>query len=231
MTIELIKNNREYILYDDASVEAFAASWFENGGESFVGGRVPVIFFRVGDEEYVLKHYARGGLPARLSVDKYLYLNQRRVRSFMEWRFLRCLRQNHLPVPAPIAARYQRCGRLYTADLITRSCRPARPLSDILKERSVSAEEWCAVGATIRQFHDCGVDHPDLNVANLLLDEENQHVVLLDFDKAKQGKISRKRQTANLRRLRRSLDKLCIRHPSVRVNTAHFQSLYAGWRS
>ena len=205
------------------------ASWFDVDGELSHGGRCPVVFFRINDEEYVLKHYARGGFAAKFTVDRYLYLGQSQVRSYMEWRLLQQMYQNQLPVPLPVAARYRREGAFYTADLITRSCRPARPVSEILKERALSEHEWHTIGTTIKKFHDFNIDHPDMNVSNFLLDENNKRIILLDFDKARQGKLSQWRQKANLKRLVRSMNKLRTDYPKDRLTEVHIRALYAGW--
>src|SRR4029453_11025308 len=57
---------------------------------------------------WVLRHYRRGGLIAKLSQDSYLWTGAARTRSFAEWRLLAELRRRGLRVPAPIAARYVR---------------------------------------------------------------------------------------------------------------------------
>ena len=67
---------------------------------------------------------------------------------------------------------------------------------------------WEAIGKTIRRFHEYGAMHRDLNASNILLVEGCTY--LIDFDK---GKLVGRRSKAswkqtNLRRLRRSLNKL-----------------------
>jgi len=58
--------------------------------------------------QWVLRHYRRGGFIARLSRDGYVWAGEDRVRAFAEWRLLDIMRQRGLPVPRPVAARYQR---------------------------------------------------------------------------------------------------------------------------
>jgi 3-deoxy-D-manno-octulosonic acid kinase len=70
---------------------------------------------------------------------------------------------------------------------------------------------WPLVGACIRKFHDAGVVHADLNARNILLSETgdaNARVYLIDFDRARIGKPSKKVSKNNLDRLHRSLAKL-----------------------
>ena len=82
------------------------------------GGRGTVAFVRsAGGDAWVLRHYRRGGLVAKLFDDAYFWTGESRTRAFAEWRLLRRLREWDLPVPKPIAARYQRHGLTYRADL------------------------------------------------------------------------------------------------------------------
>jgi 3-deoxy-D-manno-octulosonic acid kinase len=70
---------------------------------------------------------------------------------------------------------------------------------------------WPMVGACIRKFHDAGVVHADLNARNILLSETgaaNVKVHLIDFDRARIGKPSKRVSKNNLDRLHRSLVKL-----------------------
>ena len=56
------------------------------------GGRGTVAFVRDGERRWVLRHYRRGGLVARLLDDRYLWTGADRTRAFREWRLLRELR-------------------------------------------------------------------------------------------------------------------------------------------
>src|SRR5271156_5179235 len=85
-----------------------------------------------GGRQWVLRHYRRGGFIARLSRDGYVWAGEERVRAFAEWRLLDLLRQRGLPVPKPVAARYQREGLWYRCDLITERIVDAEPLSSVL---------------------------------------------------------------------------------------------------
>src|SRR5688572_19039232 len=117
---------RGCILYDASRVRKaveslFDAQWWEAHGsiEKVTGGRASISLLRHEGDCWVLRHYRRGGFMARISADTYLWTGQHRVRSFAEWRLLAQLRALGLPVPAPIAARYERAGLGYRADLIT----------------------------------------------------------------------------------------------------------------
>ena len=85
-----------------------------------VGGRGAAWFIDHGAGQWVLRHYRRGGFVARLSQDRYLWTGEARVRAFAEYRLLADLAARGLPVPEPVAARYERRGPWYRCDLITR---------------------------------------------------------------------------------------------------------------
>ena len=72
---------------------------------------------------------------------------------------------------------------------------------------SAGGELWSAVGKCIRHFHENGVVHADLNARNILI-RGTDGVYLIDFDRAKIVNAARGLFESNLRRLRRSLDKL-----------------------
>ncbi len=223
-----------HILYD--SDGAFDPAWFdtapgsgararaESSFEAAAGGRNRAEFFQADGAEYFIKHYARGGFPARLVADRYLYTGRDRSRSFAEWRLLAALSHGGLPVPRPVAASCARRGACYTAGLITASCRPARPLAKLLREAPLGERGWRAIGRTIRRFHDEGVWHADLNAHNILMTDA-AGVVLVDFDRARLRADARAWRRANIERLRRSLDKLAARSGALHFGGDDFDAL------
>jgi 3-deoxy-D-manno-octulosonic acid kinase len=191
-------------------------------------GRGAAWFLSHGAERWVLRHYRRGGFMGRISEDRYLWTGEGRVRAFAEYRLLAALHERGLPVPAPIAARYRRCGGGYRCDLITRRIAGAVPLSETLGEAPLAEHDWRAVGATIGRLHAAGADHADLNAHNILIDRHGA-VSVIDFDR---GGLRRARgawAVLNLRRLRRSLIKISAAMPVGRFGEASWQSLLAGY--
>lgn len=154
----------------------------------------------------VLRHYRRGGMMARISERNYLYSGWDNTRSFREFRLLEVLKARGLPVPTPVAAWAGRRGRLWyhAAILIERI-----PGSVPLPEASEVQNEvlWAQVGKTVRQFHDNGLEHVDLNCDNILI--ASGKIYLIDFDRCRLRRsaifVSWKKN--NLNRLRRSVDK------------------------
>jgi 3-deoxy-D-manno-octulosonic acid kinase len=203
------------ILYDGARLrkadtELFDLnSWRARGAiEQVVGGRGSIAVVRTGEERWVVRHYRRGGLIAKLSQDQYVWTGEARTRSFAEWRLLARLRALGLPVPPPIAARYVRTGLFYRADLITQWVEHERTLAQAIKAGITDEATWRAVGTTIADFHRAGVHHADLNTNNILLRAVAPHVVVLDFDRGRMRSAGAWEQHV-LARLRRSAEKIC----------------------
>jgi 3-deoxy-D-manno-octulosonic acid kinase len=204
------------------------AHWQSRGAlEAVRGGRGTVAFVRTAaGRRWVLRHYRRGGLMAKLIADRYLWTGEDATRSFREWRLLRQLRDWGLAVPQPVAARYQRAGLFYRADLLTSELPVRLTLTQALQAGPLSADSWRAVGACVGALHARGVQHADLNAHNLLLGAGNA-VYVLDFDRG----CIRERGTweqAVLERLQRSLRKVTASLPADRFGEPQWQSLLAG---
>lgn len=191
-------------------------------------GRGAAFAFRCGDGEYVLRHYRRGGLIRRLSRERYLWTGLERARAWREWHLLIQMQRAGLPAPQPVAARVERGLVSYRADIVTRLIPHARTLIEALHDGGLSRQQWRAIGACIRRFHDAGICHADLNARNILLDTHDR-VFLIDFDRGRRRRPRRSWQRANLLRLKRSLQK------HARVATASnyladdFVTLLAGY--
>jgi len=110
------------MLYDTLRTSNFSPAFFEpeywRGHDAIEGsalGRGTTWFIRSGESRFVLRHYRRGGLMAKVSKDAYLWRGESETRSFAEWYLTYHLYRAGLPVPAPIAARYRRQGVFYRA--------------------------------------------------------------------------------------------------------------------
>ena len=202
--------------------------WQAQGAlETTRGGRGTVAFVRASqDQRWVLRHYRRGGLIAHLSDDLYVWTGADRTRAFREWRLLRQLRAWGMPVPMPVAARYQRAGLCYRADLLTAELPGRRTLTQALQQAPLPVEAWHAIGHCIGSLHARGVQHADLNAHNLLVGPTND-IYVLDFDR---GRIRPRGawERAVLVRLRRSLQKVTADLPADRFDDAHWRALLSG---
>jgi 3-deoxy-D-manno-octulosonic acid kinase len=152
--------------------------------QEVTAGRGSAWFIVSGGRQWALRHYRRGGFIARLSPDRYVWAGESRVRAFAEWLLLDLMRERGLPVPRPVAARYQRAGLLYRCDLITERIVDAQPLSSALAAGALAESAWRAVGAAVARLHQAGVDHADLNAHNILL-EAGGAVSVIDFDRGR----------------------------------------------
>ena len=202
--------------------------WAGRGGISPAGGgRGAAWFIDHGTERWVLRHYRRGGFVARLSEDGYLWTGEARVRAFAEYRLLAELAARGMPVPEPVAARYQRRGPWYRCDLITRRIPGAASLSGVLAAAPLADASWSLVGSTIARLHIAGVDHADLNAHNILLDGRGA-VSVVDFDRSR---VRRPGAWAarNLRRLHRSLAKISAALPEDRFSEEAWRRVLTGY--
>ncbi len=211
----VICQENSIVLYDAQRLAGFSDDWFREAywrtTDKVVGeaaGRGSVVFVRHDDDTWVLRHYHRGGFVGRFIRDRYLWRGLEQTRAFREWRLLSELSELHLPVPPPIAARVSRYGVGYTADIITGYLNNTRSFESILNEGDAGLENWILIGRTLRRFHDHGVNHSDLNVRNILVDDAQQ-VFLVDFDKGELRRTGSWRD-GNLRRLKRSLRKVAL---------------------
>jgi 3-deoxy-D-manno-octulosonic acid kinase len=205
--------DRGAILFDAERVRAAGAQLFDREHWKLrgalteqAGGRGSIDFIEADGRRWALRRYLRGGMAARFTRDRYLFLGEERTRSFCELRLLGELWRLKLPVPAPVAACYRSGLLTYTAALITERLPGARTLSEMLAAGRMEDACWAAIGRCLRRFHDAGVQHADLNANNIMLGD-NGEVWLLDFDRGRlrtpgpwSGRV--------LDRLARSLEKI-----------------------
>jgi 3-deoxy-D-manno-octulosonic acid kinase len=170
------------------------------------GGRGSISYLSADGRQLVLRRYLRGGLPARLSRDRYLWLGEERTRAFLEFRLLAALLELGLPVPRPVAARYLRSGLTYRGELVTERLPGAESLARRWLAGRAGLPDWVAAGRCIRRFHDAGVQHADLNANNIMLDDSGG-AWLLDFDRGRLRSPGAWRERS-LARLGRSLRKI-----------------------
>jgi len=223
------------MLYDSSRVGNLSAAWFdprhwEARGEieGVARGRGTAHYISADGRNFVLRHYHRGGLVAHFSRDRYFWRSDQETRPFAEWQLTYRLHRAGLPVPAPLAARYQHQGFTYTGDIITERLNTVGSLAECLGQGALSILTWIAIGRCIRRFHDLGVCHADLNAHNLLLNEDAK-VYMIDFDQCQLRKAGLWRD-GNLVRLRRSLEKVTYGVPRDRFGEADWHGLLDGYR-
>ncbi len=200
-------------LYDAAFIDPPAQTFFDiehwRNSDALVSvaqGRAAAVIFRYQDQQFVLRHYRRGGLVAKISEDKYRWSGLEQTRAWCEWHLLKDMYAEGLPVPRPVAARVRRKGLFYTADLVTLCLPNVTPLADLLMSQPLDESVWREIGKIIKRFHDAGIYHADLNARNILLDDAGK-VYVIDFDKGERRAANSVWQRANIERLERSFIK------------------------
>lgn len=210
----ILEESGQFIIYDRELLSEPSARLFDPGdwgdrGLPHSEGRGTVWFVESVGGHWVLKSFQRGGLIGRWVKRRYVFLGYQRARMVREFHLLGQLHQMGLPVPQPVAAFAKReAGFWYSGSLITQRLKNVRSLAACLsKDQLVSDHRWREIGRTIRRFHDCNVFHSDLNASNILLDDHS--VYLIDFDRSQVRSpwFPFNWRRANLKRLRRSLDK------------------------
>lgn len=193
-------------------------------------GRGTAWFIHDGKQQLVLRHYHRGGLFGRLVKDVYLGRCAARSRAMRELTLLETMHKAGLPVPLPVAARMTQVGPLhYRSDLLIGRIPAAKDLLAVLQNGPLEPVQWQQIGAMIGRFHAAGIDHTDLNIHNILLDEHGKSW-LIDFDKCRQRADGRWQQK-NLARLLRSLHKEQRLHPVLHWHEQHWSALLTGYHS
>lgn len=188
-------------------------------GNTMYVGNVP--------RQFVLRHFVRGGLIGKLVHDCYVWTGADATRPFREWRMLAKLADSGLRVPRPAAARYQRHGPFYSADLITVRVPNIRALSSCLLEAPGAAGFWSSLGAAIHEFHAHGVCHADMNAYNLQIDHAGK-LWMLDFDRGRLLSPGHWQQRT-LARLHRSLCKIKAANRALHYSEGDWQQLLEGY--
>ncbi|MBY7668151.1 MULTISPECIES: 3-deoxy-D-manno-octulosonic acid kinase [Vibrio] len=191
-------------------------------------GRGTTWFVQLQHTQGALRHYHRGGLFGKFVADYYWFTGWEKTRSYQEFVLLNYLREAGVNVPRPIAARVQKNGFFYKADLLSEKVCNARDLLTILQEQIISVQLYRKIGREIRKMHDARVNHTDLNIHNILVDEQ-ETVWIIDFDKC-YVEVSRNWQSSNLERLKRSFIKEVVKR-SIKWCELDWQSLKQGYQA
>ena len=212
------KGNSFSVIHDASVLDAPTPEFFDpgywRGKNALVGeaiGRGSAWFIDSPFGSVVLRRYLRGGMVANISRDRYFFTRVENSRPFREFNTLASMLEQGLPVPRPVAAICEHHGFLSTGALVTALIPNAMTLADLLPANQTDADMnaaiWGRIGKCIRQFHDAGVWHADLNARNIMLDDQLK-VFLIDFDRARHTPGQAVDGKGNMNRLKRSLIKL-----------------------
>ena len=210
--MKIIKNENQTIWYDDSilsdSPEQCCDPEYWQQQNKIIGsaqGRGTTWFVALDKIDAALRHYRRGGLFGKLIKDHYIFTGWEKTRSYQEFQLLNTLIEAGVNVPKPIAAKAVKRTFCYQADLLSEKIPNARDLVAILQERPLSQDMYQKIGREIRKMHAAQVNHTDLNIHNILIDDK-ENVWIIDFDKCHQQKGDDWKQ-GNWDRLKRSFIK------------------------
>lgn len=210
--MQKIQTSKQVIWYDDSilsgSPEQCCNPEYWQQQNKVIGsaqGRGTTWFVALDKMDAALRHYRRGGLFGKLVKDHYLFTGWEKTRSYQEFQLLNTLIEAGVNVPKPIAAKAVKRTFCYQADLLSEKIPNARDLVAILQEQSLPKEIYQKIGNEIRKMHAAQVNHTDLNIHNILIDD-NDKVWIIDFDKCYQQKGDDWKQ-GNWNRLKRSFIK------------------------
>ena len=147
----------------------------------------------------------RGGFVSLFLKDSYILEN----RPGNEFVVHRRVEQTGLPVPKALGVLWERRGLRLRGALATEWLPGEHLLAWLAGQEPGSPERYRMmekVGALVRNMHNVGVWHADLQVKNIMLVDALPH--LIDFDRSRAGKApGRLARSRNLLRFRRSLQK------------------------
>jgi len=191
----------------DTFVARFAGVKQHSGGRSLH----PSIPLREG-QRMVLRRFLHGGLLSAVTRDLYALSS----RSFRELALTEEIRSAGIPTIRPIGAVHQSViFPFYRAYLLALEVPDARNLIQFFQDMgshpvgevlALKRKIIRAAGRLVRQFHDSGFFHADLQLRNLLV--ADQRVLLIDFDRSlRMQNLPERIRMKNLLRLNRSVDK------------------------
>lgn len=222
-SFSLIKKGNVFLLLEEEykdlllqegieNIETFVARYSRGKQHSGWRSLHPSIPLRDG-QRMVLRRYHHGGLLRVMTKDLYALGS----RSFQELVLTEEIRSCGIPTIRPIGAVHQSViFPFYRAYLLTLEVPGARDLIQFFQHigsRPPAGEDLFlkrktirAAGHLVRQFHDSGFFHADLQLRNLLA--ASNHILLIDFDRScRVQNLSEKMRIKNLLRLNRSVDK------------------------
>ncbi|EEY50258.1 3-deoxy-D-manno-octulosonic acid kinase [Vibrio cholerae HE48] len=235
LVLKVIENKNSVVWLDSSLLsqdcqEIFSAEYWRSQG-CITGsgtGRGTTWFIRFDALELALRHYRRGGLFGKWVADSYWFSCWRETRSYQEFMLLNHLRNAGVNVPRPIAARAKKNGLFYHADLLSEKIPNACDLAELLQEKTINGELYHKIGSEIRKMHDNQVNHIDLNIHNILIDDQ-ETVWIIDFDKC-YIKFGRNWQAKNLARLKRSFRKE-VKRLNIQWKETDWQQIMNGYLS
>ncbi len=150
----------------------------------------------------VIRPCRRGGAIRHIVQDAYLLSN----RPLRELRVHAYLYERGVAVPEPLGVCWERRGLWFRGCVATREVDAVDLLEYLTEPPADCAQILEQAGRLVREMHDQGVYHADLQIRNILVSPE--HAYIIDLDKARRStRVSPSKRERNLSRLRRSFVK------------------------
>jgi tRNA A-37 threonylcarbamoyl transferase component Bud32 len=239
----LVKRGRTYLLLHNEFKERLLQMGIENLNTfltrhpptNFLDGRLshPSVPIQ-NDTKMVIRKYSHGGLLRSFNQDLFLF----DARSFKELSLTEEARSSGIPTIQPIGAIHQIVfWPFYQAYLLSLEILQAKNLIQYFQEKGShpSHEDLLhkrkmirAAGLLLRQFHQKGFYHRDLQLKNLLINGDQ--ILIIDFERSyRQKDLSVSEKLKNLLRLNRSVEKWKrFGLPITRTDRWRFLMAYAG---
>ena len=234
---KVFQQNNVYAVYCPERVDKFDPAMltpnYWQANNAVIGqaqGRGITYFVQHNSQQWVLRHYYRGGLIGKFNKDSYLFTGYPNTRAAKEYQLLLQLAQLNLPAPTPVAYSVVRKGLFYHANILTSRIEHAQDLVGHLSVAPLTDDLWFAIGQCIAQFHRHGIYHHDLNAHNILIDN-NQKAWLIDFDQGDKRPVKQQWQQANMNRLLRSFRKEQQKLPTFHWQLSDWAILMEGYLS
>jgi len=201
----------------------------------YLKGRTPHPVIPLGDgKTMVLRQYSHGGLLRTITGSAYFFGS----RSFRELALTEEIRSFGIPTILSIGAIHQKTFfSFYQAYFLSLEVPSAMDLIQYFQEIGTcpSGEKLSQkrktirhIGLFIRQFHQAGFFHGDLQLKNILI--AGDQILLIDFDRSyRKQNLTVQEKIKNLLRLNRSVEKWkCLGLPITRTDGWRFFLAYAG---
>jgi len=226
----VIQDGRTTLVVRPAVAQAIRERRPASDGAPARAGRAPMQRIAIPDGVALVRTCRRGGLFGRLLGGRYLDGS----RFLRELGVADALRRRGLPTPEVLAGiRREAAPAVYRAEIVTREVPGAVDLAEALRRLPPGSEEAKralleAAARLVRQCHDVGLRHPDLNARNVLIAPDGT-AMILDLDRAELAdELPPRACVAMLARLYRSLHRLGLApQPVSDADWLAFHAAYA----
>ena len=173
-------------------------------GDADTGRGASAVLPRSPGPAWRLKRMRRGGLTARLWRDRYPTAGRLVAMLAASGE----ARRRGIATPRAVALLVERDPVLFSAFLATEEIENAEDLARRARRGAMTEHDVAETKRAVARMHDAGMDHPDLNLGNILVSPEGVHIVDLDRVRFADGPLPTSDRERALRRLARSCAKI-----------------------